>query len=61
VSGPVCRHSLEQECRVLLVHGILHLLGHDHELGQEVRPWSHVDEHHTCSAVHTMATLCSRA
>lgn len=34
--GPVCRHTLEQECRVLLVHGVLHLLGHDHELGQQV-------------------------
>ena len=35
--GAVCRHTLEQECRVLLVHGVLHLLGHDHELGQQVR------------------------
>jgi probable rRNA maturation factor len=24
-------HSLETEIRILLVHGILHLLGHDHE------------------------------
>ena len=23
-------HSLEEECAVLLVHGVLHLLGHDH-------------------------------
>ena len=29
-----CRHSLVDECRVLLVHGVLHLLGHDHELGE---------------------------
>ena len=28
-------HSLEVELRVLLVHGILHLLGHDHELDAE--------------------------
>lgn len=27
------RHALEQELRVLLVHGLLHLLGHDHEEG----------------------------
>lgn len=35
--APCCRHSLEQECRVLLVHGVLHLLGHDHELSQQAR------------------------
>ena len=31
-----CRHryDLLDECRVLLVHGLLHLLGHDHEAGQ---------------------------
>ena len=28
-------HSLEEEVERLLVHGILHLLGYDHELGQE--------------------------
>lgn len=27
------RHSLEAEIRVLLVHGVLHLCGHDHERG----------------------------
>ncbi|DBA90100.1 TPA: hypothetical protein ACH3X1_003418 [Trebouxia sp. C0004] len=26
-------HSLQDECRILLLHGLLHLLGHDHELG----------------------------
>ena len=29
------RTSLREEVRVLLVHGVLHLLGHDHELGEE--------------------------
>lgn len=28
-------HSLRDECRVLLVHGLLHLLGLDHELGED--------------------------
>ena len=28
-------HSLRTECRVLLVHGALHLLGYDHEGGEE--------------------------
>jgi probable rRNA maturation factor len=26
-------HSLHDECRILLVHGVLHLLGYDHENG----------------------------
>lgn len=30
-----CRHSLETELRVLLVHGLLHLVGFDHELGEQ--------------------------
>ena len=28
-------HSLQDEVRVLLVHGLLHLLGYDHETGDE--------------------------
>jgi hypothetical protein len=31
----VCRHSLLTELRVLLVHGLLHLAGFDHEQGQQ--------------------------
>ena len=30
-------HSVEDELRVLLVHGLLHLLGHDHHEEQETR------------------------
>ena len=30
-----CRHDLLTECRILLLHGLLHLLGWDHELGPE--------------------------
>ena len=29
------RYTLLDECRILLVHGILHLLGFDHEIGAE--------------------------
>lgn len=29
------RYELLDECRVLLVHGLLHLLGYDHEIGVE--------------------------
>ena len=28
-------HSLHDECRILLVHGVLHLLGYDHEQGKK--------------------------
>lgn len=31
----VYRHSLQDECRILLLHGLLHLAGHDHELGPD--------------------------
>ena len=30
-----CRHTVQDECRILLLHGLLHLLGHDHELGPD--------------------------
>ena len=29
----MCRHDLLTECRILLLHGLLHLLGWDHEPG----------------------------
>jgi probable rRNA maturation factor len=28
------KHNLERELRILVIHGILHLLGHDHETDQ---------------------------
>lgn len=31
----LCRHSVQDECRILLLHGLLHLVGHDHELGPD--------------------------
>jgi probable rRNA maturation factor len=30
-------HDLETECRRLLIHGVLHLLGYDHQRTQEAR------------------------
>jgi hypothetical protein len=30
-----CRHSLLDEARILLVHGVLHLTGMDHERGED--------------------------
>ena len=28
------KHNLEKELRILMIHGVLHLLGHDHETDQ---------------------------
>lgn len=34
-------HPVEEEIQLLVVHGILHLLGHDHaEAGEKARMWS---------------------
>ncbi len=30
-------HDLETECRRLLIHGVLHLLGYDHQRSEEAR------------------------
>lgn len=38
-------HSLEEEIKRLLVHGFVHLLGYDHELGpEEERKFKEVEE-----------------
>eukprot|EP00960_Hanusia_phi_P031370 749263-Hanusia_phi.AAC.5 len=37
-------HDLRHEMRVLMVHGLLHLLGYDHETGEEDKAWLHA--HH---------------
>lgn len=31
----MCRHDLKDEVRILLLHGLLHLMGLDHENGPE--------------------------
>ena len=34
-------HAIEAEMQLLVVHGILHLLGHDHaEVGEKERMWA---------------------
>jgi probable rRNA maturation factor len=36
-----CSHPVEAEMQLLVVHGILHLLGHDHaETGEKKRMWA---------------------
>jgi len=36
-----CGHSVEAEVQLLVVHGVLHLLGHDHaEAGEKTRMWA---------------------
>ena len=38
-------HSLEEELQLLTVHGVLHLLGHDHLLSREKTPmWTAQDD-----------------
>ena len=35
------KHTVEQEVQLLIVHGVLHLLGHDHaEVGDKTRMWA---------------------
>jgi len=44
-------HTVEDELRVLLVHGLLHLLGHDHEQEDEARAMR-------AEEARAMASLC---
>lgn len=38
-------HDLQKELAILVVHGVLHLLGHDHtDLAEQTRMWARQDE-----------------
>ncbi|TVU33138.1 hypothetical protein EJB05_24924 [Eragrostis curvula] len=44
-------HTLLDEIRILMVHGLLHLLGFDHELGQEAEEEMEKEEEHILSTL----------
>ena len=39
-----CGHSLAAEVRILLVHGLLHLMGHDHQEGEERKTMARAED-----------------
>lgn len=51
------RHYLRDELRILLVHGVLHLLGHDHELGVEQHQRMSVREKEILAALEWQVSL----
>ena len=68
-------HGLLDECRVLLVHGLLHLVGFDHEEGEEeaaemaayedelarfIHVHDHVHVHVQSPRPHTHIVICRR-
>ncbi len=45
VQAQAAGHPLESEVQLLVVHGVLHLLGHDHaDAGEKSRMWTAQDE-----------------
>ena len=54
-------HSLSEELKVLLVHGVLHLIGHDHEQGGEQAERMRAEESRLLPLIGGAAGLIARA
>lgn len=54
-------HSLSEELKVLLVHGVLHLIGHDHEQGGEQAERMRAEESRLLPLIGAAAGLIARA
>lgn len=54
----MCRHTLQDECRILLLHGLLHLLGHDHERGEEHEESMAKQEQHLMHSLGWKVSCC---
>ena len=52
-------HELRDELRVLLVHGLLHVLGYDHELGCFVASFAEEHVHYHADAVAPRSALAA--
>ena len=48
------RHSLHEELQILLIHGILHLLGYDHEVSRSEAIRMHRKEREVMKVVHSV-------
>ena len=53
-------HSIDKEFTILLIHGILHLCGYDHERGQREARRMHRRERSLLDRVHSLPCLLSR-
>ena len=53
-------HSIDKEFTILLIHGILHLCGYDHERGQREARRMHRRERSLLDRVHPLPCLLSR-
>lgn len=47
------RHSLREELQILLIHGILHLLGYDHEVSRSEAIRMHRKEREVMKVMHS--------